>query len=185
MDSVEIAVQDFAQFKANQRELWAGFGANEGFTTIPAGELGGLCEGLTWREGSGCDLRNRRRCGHRGPCRSQSKWARPHARSLGEGAGKMRGLRRWRWDFTEGDAESLPYADATFDVVLSQFGHMFAPRPEVATSEMLRVLRPGGRIAFYDLASGTHDGTPLRHDVALLAVTRGQSAKARAPSSLG
>jgi ubiquinone/menaquinone biosynthesis C-methylase UbiE len=50
--------------------------------------------------------------------------------------------------FTEGDAENLPYADASFDVVLSQFGHMFAPRPEIAIAEMLRVLRPGGRIAF-------------------------------------
>src|SRR5690606_26409415 len=41
-------------------------------------------------------------------------------------------------EFLEGDVEALPYADGTFDVVLSQFGHMFAPRPEVATREMLR-----------------------------------------------
>jgi len=51
-------------------------------------------------------------------------------------------------DFTEGDAEALPYADASFDVVLSQFGHMFAPRPKLAVAEMLRVLKPGGTIAF-------------------------------------
>ena len=51
-------------------------------------------------------------------------------------------------EFREGDVEALPYADATFDVVLSQFGHMFAPRPALAVSEMLRVLKPGGRIAF-------------------------------------
>src|SRR5436853_978849 len=51
-------------------------------------------------------------------------------------------------DFREGDAEALPFDDPTFDVVLSQFGHMFAPRPEVAISEMLRVLKPGGTIAF-------------------------------------
>lgn len=51
-------------------------------------------------------------------------------------------------DWREGDVESLPFADGEFDVVLSQFAHMFAPRPDVATSEMLRVLRPGGRIAF-------------------------------------
>src|ERR1700690_963606 len=51
-------------------------------------------------------------------------------------------------DWHEGDAESLPFADAAFDVVLSQFGHMFAPRPEVAVAEMLRVLKPGGTIAF-------------------------------------
>ena len=48
-----------------------------------------------------------------------------------------------RGGFTEGDVEALPYGDAVFDAVISQFGHMFAPRPEVATSEMLRVLKPG------------------------------------------
>jgi SAM-dependent methyltransferase len=51
-------------------------------------------------------------------------------------------------DFREGDAEALPFDDAAFDVVLSQFGHMFAPRPDVTIAEMLRVLKPGGTIAF-------------------------------------
>jgi SAM-dependent methyltransferase len=51
-------------------------------------------------------------------------------------------------DWREGDAEALPYADAEFDVVVSQYGHMFAPRPELAVAEMLRVLKPGGTIAF-------------------------------------
>ncbi len=51
-------------------------------------------------------------------------------------------------DWHVADVESLPFADAEFDVVLSQFGHMFAPRPALAVSEMLRVLRPGGTIAF-------------------------------------
>jgi SAM-dependent methyltransferase len=51
-----------------------------------------------------------------------------------------------RW--TEGDAEHLPYTDASFDVVLSQFGHMFAPQPDLAVAEMRRVLKPSGRIAF-------------------------------------
>lgn len=51
-------------------------------------------------------------------------------------------------DFVEGDAEALPFPDATFDVVLSQFGHMFAPRPDVTIKEMLRVLKPKGTIAF-------------------------------------
>lgn len=50
--------------------------------------------------------------------------------------------------FREGDAEALPFEDAKFDVVVSQFGHMFAPRPEVVIREMLRVLKPGGTIAF-------------------------------------
>jgi SAM-dependent methyltransferase len=51
-------------------------------------------------------------------------------------------------EWHEGDAEQLPFADATFDVVLSQFGHIFAPRPDVAIGQMLRVLKRGGTIAF-------------------------------------
>src|ERR1041385_8668905 len=51
-------------------------------------------------------------------------------------------------DFREGDAEALPFDDERFDIVLSQFGHMFAPRPAVVIREMLRVLKPGGTIAF-------------------------------------
>jgi SAM-dependent methyltransferase len=51
-------------------------------------------------------------------------------------------------DWREGDAEQLPFEDGAFDAVLSQFGHIFAPRPEVVTAEMLRVLKPGGAIAF-------------------------------------
>ncbi len=51
-------------------------------------------------------------------------------------------------DWHEADVERLPFNDRQFDVVLSQFGHIFAPRPDVATAELLRVLRPGGTIAF-------------------------------------
>jgi ubiquinone/menaquinone biosynthesis C-methylase UbiE len=47
----------------------------------------------------------------------------------------------------EGDVEDLPFRDGEFDLVLSQFAHMFAPRPEIAVKEMLRVLRAGGLIA--------------------------------------
>lgn len=49
--------------------------------------------------------------------------------------------------FDEGDAEQLPYPDGSFDVVVSMFGAMFAPRPEVVASELARVLRPGGVLA--------------------------------------
>jgi SAM-dependent methyltransferase len=51
-----------------------------------------------------------------------------------------------RW--IEGDAEELPFADACFDRVTSCFGVMFAPRQERAAAELLRVARPGARIAF-------------------------------------
>ena len=49
--------------------------------------------------------------------------------------------------FEVGDAEALPYADGEFDTAVSMFGAMFAARPDRAASELLRVVRPGGRIA--------------------------------------
>jgi ubiquinone/menaquinone biosynthesis C-methylase UbiE len=49
-------------------------------------------------------------------------------------------------EWVEGDAEALPFPDASFDVVLSTFGAMFAPRHRVAAAELARVLRPGGRL---------------------------------------
>jgi ubiquinone/menaquinone biosynthesis C-methylase UbiE len=51
-------------------------------------------------------------------------------------------------DFREGDAEALPFADASFDVVLSTCGHMFAPDQPKVASELARVTRPGGRAVF-------------------------------------
>lgn len=49
--------------------------------------------------------------------------------------------------FDEGDAEALSYGDASFDAVITMFGVMFAPRPELVASELLRVTKPGGLIA--------------------------------------
>ena len=57
--------------------------------------------------------------------------------------------------FTVADAEQLPFADDSFDVALSTFGVMFAPDQEKAASELMRVVRPGGRIG---LASWTPEG---------------------------
>ena len=58
-------------------------------------------------------------------------------------------------ELLEGDAEALPFPDASFDAVLSVFGSMFAPDHEQAAAELLRVCRPGGTIA---LASWTPEG---------------------------
>jgi SAM-dependent methyltransferase len=57
--------------------------------------------------------------------------------------------------FDEGDAEQLPYGDAQFDVVLSMFGAMFAPRPAKVVNELKRVCRPGGLLA---MANWTPEG---------------------------
>lgn len=65
-------------------------------------------------------------------------------------AGEMLNIR-----FEEGDAEDLPWEAGAFDVVVSMFGAMFAPRPEVVADELTRVCRHGGRIA---LANWTSSG---------------------------
>lgn len=57
--------------------------------------------------------------------------------------------------FETGDCEEMPYRDASFDVVMSMFGAMFAPRPDVVASELARVCRPGGKIA---MANWTPEG---------------------------
>lgn len=57
--------------------------------------------------------------------------------------------------FREADAEALPFAENSFDIVLSTFGVMFAPDQETAAAEMSRVVRNGGRIG---LSSWTPDG---------------------------
>jgi SAM-dependent methyltransferase len=49
--------------------------------------------------------------------------------------------------FDEADAEALPFEDASFDVVASLIGAMFAPRPDLVANELLRVCEPGGTIA--------------------------------------
>ena len=69
------------------------------------------------------------------------------ATNLLEQARKRAAVENLEVRFEEGDAEDLRYADASFDVVLTMFGAMFAPRPERVASELLRVCKPGGVIA--------------------------------------
>jgi ubiquinone/menaquinone biosynthesis C-methylase UbiE len=57
--------------------------------------------------------------------------------------------------FDEGDAEQMPYRDGQFDVVVTMYGAMFAPRPDRAAAELLRVTKPGGLIA---MANWTPEG---------------------------
>jgi SAM-dependent methyltransferase len=64
---------------------------------------------------------------------------------------KAEGLDAW---FEEGDAEDIACEDASFDLVVSLIGAMFAPRPERVASELVRVCRPGGRIAMANWTPG-------------------------------
>src|SRR6476646_9014069 len=58
-------------------------------------------------------------------------------------------------EFDIGDVEAMPYNDDSFDVVMSMFGAMFAPRPDVTAAELKRVCKPGGLIA---MANWTPEG---------------------------
>src|SRR2546430_16182483 len=137
----------FAHLKAVQREAWAAFSPQATFTVPPAASLvafAGVRSGdlvLDVACGTGVVAVTAARIGAR--VRGLDL-----APALLTDARKNAALAASDIDFVEGDVEALPYPDATFDMVLSQFGHMFAPRPEVAISEMLRVLKPDGTIGF-------------------------------------
>lgn len=137
----------FDSFKAAQKQGWAHFAPLEAVTTPCAARL------VKW-----AGIRSGRRvldaaCGT-GVVSVTA--ARLGARVTGldltpellERARENARIARVEIDWHEGDVEKLPFGDGAFDFVLSEFGHIFAPRPEVAIGEMLRVLKPGGTIAF-------------------------------------
>ena len=144
-----MAADPIAEFKAKQRETWAlgNFGEIAVFTTQTAGHLvrfAGVRSGqrvLDVATGTGVVAITAARLG----ASVAGLDLTPELLDQARHSALIAGLKDIEWK--EGDAESLPYPDASFDVVLSQFGHMFAPRPEVAVRELLRVLKPGGRIA--------------------------------------
>jgi SAM-dependent methyltransferase len=136
-----------SQFKENQKFAWSTFALLENMTATAApklvrfAEIGKGAEVLDVACGTGVVALTAARLGARvtGIDLTPELVARAKENAT---------LMQLEATFQEGDAEALPAPDAKFDVVVSQFGHMFAPRPEVAIKEMLRVLKPGGRIAF-------------------------------------
>ena len=70
--------------------------------------------------------------------------------------------------FDVGDAEALPYADGQFDTTVTMFGAMFAYRPERAAAELLRVTRPGGRVAMANWTPEGFIGKMLRAHTAVV-----------------
>src|SRR5438128_11256055 len=136
-----------AKFKEAQRQGWKHFAPLEGLTTPAAARL------VKWANvragqnvldvgcGTGVVAITAARIG-----------ARAHGIDLTpellERARENASIAQMEIDFRQGDAEELAFSDGEFDIVLSQFGHMFAPRPDVAIAQMLRVLKPGGTMAF-------------------------------------
>jgi SAM-dependent methyltransferase len=137
----------FESFKAAQKQGWAHFAPLEALTTIPAGRLvkrAAIRVGqrvLDVACGTGVVSITAARLGARVTGLDLTP-------ELLDRAKENSRIAEVEVDWREGDVEKIPFDDATFDAVLSQFGHIFAPRPEVAIAEMLRVLKPGGTIAF-------------------------------------
>lgn len=136
------------EFKNAQRQSWSHFGPFAMFTTIPAGKLvsfAGVQAGKTVLDvgcGTGVVSITARREGAR-VCGLDLT---PELLKEAAENSAIAQVRDIEWQ--EGDAEAMPFKDATFDFVLSQFGHIFAPRPDVVIKEMVRVLKPGGCLAF-------------------------------------
>jgi SAM-dependent methyltransferase len=137
----------FAELKQRQREMWGSFAPTAMFTTPVAAHLvgfAGIASGETVLDvgtGTGVVAITAANAGARVSALDLTPALLQEAVQNAKVAGVD-----VAW--TEGDAERLPYPDASFDVVLSQFGHMFAPRPDVAVAEIGRVLKPSGRVAF-------------------------------------
>jgi SAM-dependent methyltransferase len=147
---------DFTAIKARQQATWSsGDYAEVGTRLQIVGEQ--LCEALDLRSGStvldvAAGNGNVSLAAARRYCEVVSTdyvpalLARGRERALAE---------RLEIEFREADAEALPFANASFDAVVSTFGVMFTPEQERAASELARVCKPGGKIG---LASWTPDG---------------------------
>jgi ubiquinone/menaquinone biosynthesis C-methylase UbiE len=139
-------VDPFEQFKDMQKQGWAHFAPLEAATMRPAAHLvkfAGIAPGQRLLDvacGTGVAAIPAARLGAKVTALDLTP-------ELLERARFNAGIAGVEIDWHEGDVEKLPFADASFDVVTSQFGHIFAPRPALALAEMLRVLKPGGAIA--------------------------------------
>lgn len=139
---------DLDAIKSQQQRMWAtGDFAMIGWNTAYPGEL--LCEAAELRAGErvldvACGSGNAALSAARRQCQAVGI---DYVTALVERARERAAVERLPAHFDVGDCEQIPFEDASFDVVLSIYGSMFAPRQERAAQELLRVCRPGGRIA--------------------------------------
>jgi SAM-dependent methyltransferase len=147
---------DLETIKHRQRDVWAlGDFGMIAWNTAFVGEL--LCEAVDLRAGErvldvACGSGNAALSAGRRFCEAVGVDFVP---ALIERARERAAVERLRTTFEVGDAENLPFEDASFDVVLSVFGSMFAPDQERAAGELVRVCRQGGKIG---LANWTPEG---------------------------
>ncbi|MBW8834138.1 MAG: class I SAM-dependent methyltransferase, partial [Burkholderia sp.] len=155
VDSSFLPVADFAAVKIRQQAAWStGNYAVVGTTLQIVGEA--LCEALDLRAGSrvldvAAGNGNATLAAARRWCDVTSTDYVASLLDAGRARAQAEGL---SVEFQEADAEALPYADASFDIVMSTFGVMFTPDQAKAAAELARVCKPGGRIG---LANWTPD----------------------------
>jgi SAM-dependent methyltransferase len=143
-----VATPDLGAIKQKQQATWAsGDFAIIGTTLQIVGET--LCEAADLRS----DDKVLDVCAGNGNCSlaAARRWcdvtSTDYVPSLLEDGRRRAAAERLPVTFREADVEALPFADGTFDVVLSSFGVMFAPDHARSAAEMLRVVRSGGTIA--------------------------------------
>lgn len=147
---------DLAAVKARQQAMWAsGDFALIGTTLQLVGET--LCESAELAAGDrvldvACGNGNAALAAAHRFCRVVGL---DYVPALLERGRERAAAERLEIDFVEGDAEMLPFPADSFDAAVSTFGVMFAPNQERAARELVRVVRPGGRIA---LACWTPEG---------------------------
>ena len=157
MDTITTApAPDLAAVKTRQQGAWSsGDYAVVGTTLQIVGEQ--LCEALDIRSGQkvldvAAGNGNVSLAAARRWCEVTST---DYVPTLLEGGRKRAEAEGLKLAFQQADAEALPFADKSFDIVVSTFGVMFTPNQERAAAEMLRVCRPGGKIG---MANWTPDG---------------------------
>lgn len=155
LEELNRPAADFAAIKAKQQSAWsAGNYSVVGVTLQIVGET--LCEALDVRAGQSlldvaagngnCSLAAARRY-----CEVTST---DYVEELLRRGEQRAAAEELSIRFEVADAEALPYADNSFDLIISSFGVMFAPDQDRAAAELLRVCRPGGKIG---LANWTPD----------------------------
>ena len=154
--STAQTMPDLAKLKARQQSAWSsGDYTRVGSTLQIVGE--NLCEALDLRAGQrvldvAAGNGNATLAAARRWCEVTSTDFVPGLLMRGKARAEANGF---AIDFKEADAEMLPFADGSFDVVLSTFGVMFTPDQDKAAAEMRRVCQPGGKIG---LANWTPEG---------------------------
>jgi SAM-dependent methyltransferase len=154
---------DIATIKQRQQAAWAaGDYAAVGARLLLTAEL--LCEAVDLRAGQrvldvACGSGNASLAAARRFCQVTGVDYVPALLERARQRAQAEGLEA---SFQEGDAEALAFPDASFDVVLSTCGAMFAPDQERTASELLRVCRPGGRIGMVNWVPDGYVGELFR-----------------------